>query len=59
MTEPRRTDPTVEPPQPFPDESKAADEKRPEKDNDRIRADEARQQDEKAALVDKAHGLSR
>jgi hypothetical protein len=48
-----------EPVQPFSDESEKADETRPRVENERIRRDEATQQDEKADLVDDAHKLAR
>jgi hypothetical protein len=47
------------PPQPFTDESRSADEERNPAENDRIRTDEATEQDKKAAQVDEAHRLAR
>lgn len=44
---------------PFTDESQKADDTRSRVDNERIRRDEATQQDEKADLVDDAHKLAR
>jgi hypothetical protein len=46
-------------PQPFTDESRAADEKRGRSENERMRTQEATEQDEKAAAVDEAHRLAR
>jgi hypothetical protein len=46
-------------PQPFTDESRAADETRGRTENERIRTKEATEQDEKAAEVDEAHRLAR
>jgi hypothetical protein len=59
MSKPRPDHQAPEPPQPFTDESRSVDETRHRVENDRIRTDEATEQDEKAAQVDEAHRLAR
>jgi hypothetical protein len=59
MPKPHPDHQAPKPPQPFTDESRSVDETRDRDENDRIRTDEATEQDEKAARVDGAHRLAR